>query len=112
MLLQYLSRSSLRRLAGFHCRLFLSYGIQAFDAVGVPYPGLLHVAHIAHYIYDFCPLCDPYVGHFVLACDAEHTSFHVGVLDRKFVLCLFGECPCISIIRHSWQHAGVAELPS
>ena len=109
----YLSRSSFRRLAGRHCRLFLSYGILVFDAVGMPCSGLLHVSHITDYVYDCCPLSDQDVGHFVLACDAEHTSFHVGVPDRKFVLCLFGECLCISITRHSWQdaHPGFWRMP-
>ena len=51
--LQYLSRSSLHRLAGFPCRLFLSYGLQAvtrvargpsvvFEAVNMPCPGPFH----------------------------------------------------------------------
>ena len=31
-------------------------------------------------------------------CDVEHTSLHVGLCGRKFVLCLFGQCPCICTI--------------
>ena len=39
------------------------------------------------------------------------TSFHVGLCGRKFVLCLFGQCPDLhTIICHSWQHTGVVHL--
>ena len=43
-------------------------------------------------------------------CDVEHTSFHFSMCGRKFVLCLFDECPGFCIICHSWQHAGVVHL--
>ena len=56
-------------------------------------PGPLHCSHIADYVYDFCPLPDPDVGPSVLVCDVEHISFHFGVCGRKFVPCLFGQCP-------------------
>ena len=42
--------------------------------------------------------------------DVEHTSFHVGLCGRNFVLYLFGECPGICTICHSWQHTGVVHL--
>ena len=45
------------------------------------------------YIYDFCPLPDPDVGLSIFVCDVKHTSFHVGLCGRTFVLCLFGQCP-------------------
>ena len=48
---------------------------------------------IADDVYDFCLLPDPDVGPSVLVCDVEHTSFHFGVCGRKFVPCLFGQCP-------------------
>ena len=93
--LQYLSRSSLHRLAGLPCRLFLSYGLQVvFEAVDMPCPGSFHFSHIADYIYDLCPLPDR----------------DVGLCGRKFVLCLFGQCPGLCTICHSWQHTGVVHL--
>ena len=70
MSLQNLSRSSLHRLAGLPCRLFLSYGLQvvtrevhrsSLEAVDMLCPGTLHFSHVADYIYDFCPLPDPNV---------------------------------------------------
>ena len=30
--------------------------------------------------------------------------------SRKFVLCLFGQCPVLFTIFHSWQHTGVVHL--
>ena len=116
MSLQYLSRSSLHRLAGLPCRLFLSYGLQvvtrevAFEAVDMPCPGPFYFSHSVHYIYDFCPLPDLDVGPSIFVCDVEHTSFHFVLCGRKFVLCLFGQCPGLSTICHSWQHTGVVHL--
>ena len=66
--LQYLSRSSLHRLAGLPCHLFLSYHLHVvtrevvFEAVDVPCSGPFHFSHIADYFYDFCPLPDLDVG--------------------------------------------------
>ena len=45
-----------------------------------------------------------YVGLSIFVCDVEHTSFHFGLCGRKFVLCLFGQCPGLCTIYHSWQH--------
>ena len=59
----------------------------------MPCPGPFHFSHSVNYIYDFCPLPDPDVGPSIFACDVEHTSFHFGMCGRKFVLCLFGQCP-------------------
>ena len=100
--LQYLSRSSLHRLAGLCCRIFLSLWSPSgnsrgpsvvFEAVDMPCPGPFHFSHIADYIYDFCLLPDPDVGLSIFVCDVEHTSFHFGMCAHKFVLCLFGQCP-------------------
>ena len=41
---------------------------------------------------------------------AEHASFHFSLCGRKFVLCLFGQCPGICTICHSWQNTGVVHL--
>ena len=42
---------------------------------------------------------------------SEHTSLHFGMCGRKFVLCLFGQCPSLcTMICHSWQHTGVVHL--
>ena len=53
---------------------------------------------------------NPDVGPSNFVCDVEHTSFHFGLCGRKFVLCLFGQCPGLCTICHSWQHTGVAHL--
>ena len=52
-------------------------------------------SHIADYIYDLCPLPDPDVGLSILVSDVKHTSFHICLCCRKFVMCLFGQCPCL-----------------
>ena len=36
--------------------------------------------------------------------------FHFGLCGRKFVLCLFGQCPGLCTIYHSRQHSGVVHL--
>ena len=116
--LQYLSRSSLHRLAGLPCRIFLSYGLQVvtrgpsviFEAVDMPCPGPFHFSHSVDYIYECCPLPDPDVDPSIFECDVEHTSFHFGMCGRKFVLCLFGQCPGLCTICHSWQQTGVVHL--
>ena len=69
-----------------------------FDAVDMPCRGQFHFSHSAYYIYDFCPLPDPDVGPSIFVCDVEHTSFHFGLCGRKFVLCLFGQCPGLGTI--------------
>ena len=91
MSLQYLSRSSLHRLAGLPCRLFLSYGLQAVTRE-VHWSSLRRLICPAHdhfiflsvdYIYEFCPLPNPDVGPSIFVCDVEHTSFHFGLSGRK-----------------------------
>ena len=64
-----------------------------FEAVDMPCPGSFHSSYSVHYIYDFCPLSDPDVGISIFISDVEHISFHFGLCGRKFVLCLFGQCP-------------------
>ena len=64
-----------------------------FEAVNMPCPGPFHFSYSVDYIYDFCPLPDPDVGLSIFICDVEHTAFHFGLCCRKFVLCLFGQCP-------------------
>ena len=159
--LQYLSRSSLHRLGGLPCRIFLSYNNNnnnnifilysaksmysskrftikrcdiaslklirnvwspsgdtwgpsvVFEAVDRPCPGQFHFSYSIDYIYDFCPLPNPDVGLSTFVRDDEHrgpTSFHFGMCCRKFVLCLFGQCPGLCTIYHSWQHTGVVNM--
>ena len=72
----------------------------------MPCPGPFHFSYSADYIYDFCPLPDPDVGLSIFVCDVEHTSFHFGLCGRKFILCLFGQCPGLCTICHSWQRFG------
>ena len=110
--LQYLSRSSLHRLVGLPCRLFLSYGLQVVTREvhrsslrRLICPAQDHFIFLSvDYIYDFCPLPDPDVSLSIFVCDVEHTSFHFGMCARKFVLCLFGQWPGLHHICHSWQY--------
>ena len=76
----------------------------------MPCPGPFHFSHSVDYIYEFCLLPDPDVGPSIFVCDVEHTSFYFGLCGRKFVLCLFGQCPGLCTICHSWQHTGVVHL--
>ena len=69
-----------------------------FEAVDMPCPWAFHFSHSVDYIYEFCPLSDPDVGPSIFVCDVEHTSFHFGLCGRKFVLCLFGQCPGLCTI--------------
>ena len=117
--LPYLSRSFLHRLAGFPCRLFLSYGLQvvtrevhrsSLRRLICPAQDHFIFSHSVDYIYEFCPLPDPDVGPSILLCDVEHTYFYFGMCGRKFVLCLFGQCPGLGTICHSWQHTIVVHL--
>ena len=106
MSLQYLTRSSLHRLAGLPCRIFLSYGLRVvtrevhlsfFRRLMCPvHAGPFHFPHIADCIYDFCPIPDPCVGLYILLCDVEHTYFHFGLCGRKFVLSAFVVCIHVS----------------
>ena len=66
VLLPYLSRSSLHRLTGLPCRLFLSYVLQVVTREvhrsslrRLICPAHDHFYHIADYIYYFCLLSDP-----------------------------------------------------
>ena len=76
----------------------------------MPCPGPFHFSHSVDYIYECCPLPNPDVGPSIFVCDVEHTYFHFGLCGRKFVLCLFGQCPCLCTICHSWQHTGVVHF--
>ena len=72
-----------------------------FEAVDMPCPGPFHFSHSVDYIYEFCPLPNPDVGPSIFVCDVEHTSVHFGLCGRKFVLCLFDQCPGLCTICHS-----------
>ena len=76
----------------------------------MPCTGPFHFSYSVDYIYDFCHLPDPDVGLSIFVCDVEHTSFHFGLCGCKFVLCLFGQCPGLCTICHSWQHTGVIHM--
>ena len=71
-----------------------------FKAVDMPCPGSFHCSYSVDYIYNFCPLPDPDVGLSIFICDVEHISFHFALCSCKFVLCLFGQCPCLCTICH------------
>ena len=116
--LQYLSMSSLHRLGGLPCRLFLSHGLQVVTREvnrsslrRMIFPAQDHLIVLTVLIIsDFRPLPDPDVGLSIFVCDVEHISFHFGLSGRKFVLCLFGQCPGLCTICHSWQHTGIVHL--
>ena len=76
----------------------------------MPRAGTFNLSHMAYYIYDFCTLPYPYVGLSILVCHGDHTYFHLGLCGRKFVLCLFGQCPGICTIYHRWQHTCLLHL--
>ena len=80
----------------------------------MPCPRPLIFSHIADYVYDVCPPSDPDVGHSVLACDVERTSFHFGMCGRKFVLCLFGvlvSAPCYVIAGNTYMMLSRRDWP-
>ena len=111
--LQNLSRSSFHRLADLPCRLFLSYHLQLMTCK-VHRSSLKRdqfiFFHITDYMYYCCLLPDPDEHWSFYIYDVEHTSFHLGLCGCKFILCLFGQCPCLCTICHSWQHTGVVHL--
>ena len=88
--LQYLSRSSLRRLAGLPC-ILLSFGLHVVTREihrsslrRLMYPSLhCNCSHVGDY--DFCLLPDPDVSPSVRVCDVEHTSFHFGLCGRNLL---------------------------
>ena len=60
----------------------------------MPYTGPFYFSHSVDY--------DVGLSILVRVCDVEHTSFHFGLCGRKFVLFLFGQCPGLCTICHSW----------
>ena len=114
-----LSSSSLHRLAGLPCGVFLSYGLHVVirevhrsSLWRLICPAQDHFILFTLLIISmtFVPLPDTDIGLHIIVCDVEHTSFHFGLRGRKFVLCLFGQCPGICPIYHSWQHTGVVHI--
>ena len=118
--LQNLCRSSLHLLASLPCRLFLSHCLRVVTRE-------VHRSSLGRLI---CPAQDHFIFltfliismTFVLSLtqmlvflsllsDVEHTSFHVCLYGRKFVLCLLGQCPGLCTTCHSWQRTGV-DTPS
>ena len=114
--LQHYPRSAPHRLASSTLSYFLVAWCSSGDTRGpsvvfdVSCPGPLNVSNFADYVYDLCPPSDPDVGLSILVCDVEHTPFHFGLCGHKFVPCLFGQCPGLCTICHSWQHTRVVHL--
>ena len=71
-----------------------------FEAVDMPCPGPFPFSYSVDYINDLCPVPDPDVVLSIFVCDVDHTSFYCGLCGRKFVLCLFGQCPSLCTICH------------
>ena len=112
--LQYLSRSSLQRLAGLPCRLFLSYGLQVVTRE-------VHRSSLRRLI---CPAQDHFIFLTVLIISMTFVlsltqmlvflslyvmltillSILVGAAASLFCAALFGQCPRLCTICHSWQH--------
>ena len=119
MSLQYLSRSSLHRLSGLPCRLFLSCGLQVVT-------GEVHRMSLMRLI---CPAQDHYM---FLTVYIMYMTFVLSLTKMLFLLyvyvmlsillsilvcaaaslfrCLFGQCLGLYTICHSWQHTGVVHL--
>ena len=117
--LQYLSRSSLHRLAGLPLSYFLVIWSPSgdtrgpsvvFEAVDMPCPGPFHFSHCLDYIYEFCPLPDPDVDISIFVCDVEHTSFHVGSVRPQVCSACLVSVQVSDTICHSWHHTGVVHL--
>ena len=113
--LQYLSRSSLHRLAGLPCRLFLSYGLQVVTRE-------VHRSSLRRLI---CPAQDHFIFLTVLIISMTFVlsltqmlvflSLYVMLsILLSILVCaaasLFRQCPGICTICHSWQHTGVVHL--
>ena len=111
--LQYLSRSSLHRLAGLPCRLFLSYGLQVVTRE-VDRSSLRRL---------ICPAQDHFIFLTVLIISMTFVlslTQTLVFLSLYVMLCillsilvcaaaslfcaLFGQCPGLCTICHSWQH--------
>ena len=114
--LQYLFRSSHLRLSSF--LVIWSPRLSGetrgpsvvFEAVDVTCPGPLHLSSIAVYVDAFWPFPAPHVALCVLVCDVEHASFHFSLCGRRFIMCLFVECPCICTRCHIMQHTWYVHL--
>ena len=118
--LQYLSRSSLHRLAGLPCRLFLSYGLQLVARE-------VHRLSLRRFI---CPAQDHFIFltvyiismTFILSltqmlvllslytCDVEPTSFHFGLCAASLFYACLVSLQVSAPLCHSWQHTGVVHL--
>ena len=101
--LQNLSRSSFHRLTGLPCRLFLSYHLQVVTCKvhrsSLKQDQFIFFTLLITCITFVCFLTQMNIGLSIY--DVEHTSFHLGLCGCKFILCLFGQCPCLCTICHS-----------
>ena len=120
MSLQYLSRSSLHRLAGLPCRLFLSYGLQVVT-------GEVHRSSLRRLI---CPAQDHFIFLTVLIISMTFVlsltqmliflSLYVMLsILLSILVCAAASlfCVCLDSVQvsapklcHSWQHTGVVHL--
>ena len=79
----------------------------------MPCPGPFHFSHSVDYIYEFCPLPDPAVGHSVFVGPYVMLSILLSILVCA-AASLF--CACFVSVQISapyvisWQHAGVVHL--
>ena len=125
MSLQYLSRSSLHRLAGLPCRLFFSYGLQVviadtrspsvvFEAVDMPCPAAQdHFIFLTVLIISMTfvlSLTQMLVFLSLYVMLSILLSILVCAAARLFCACLVSVQVSAPYIWHSWQHTGVVHL--
>ena len=104
--LQYLSRSSLHRLAGLLCRLFLSYGLQVVTRE-VHRSALRRLICPAQHHFSFLTVLIISMT-FVLSLTQMLVFLSLYVMLSILLSILV--CAVASTICHSWQHTGVVHL--
>ena len=111
--LQYLPRSSLHLLTGLPCCLFLTSGLHVVTREVYRSSVRRLIFHTQDHFICLTllntsmnvVLCLTHVALSILICiyilcDVAHTSFHFGMSGRRFVLCLFGQCPGLWLAAH------------
>ena len=112
--LQYLSRLSLHRLAGLpSCFLVITWSPSG-DTRGPLVVFEVHLIFLTLLIISMTFVFSltqtlVFLSLYVMLSILLSILVCVGC-GRKFVLCLFGQCPVLCTICHSWQYTGVVHL--